>query len=70
MIASHLEKVNQAFLVLPIFADIRFAPDMCPKVKCNKEHFMKRVTSRNGEHTIETAANLGIGVNEYELIEI
>lgn len=35
-----------------------------------KEHFMKRVTSRNGEHTIETAANLGIGVNEYELIEI
>ena len=35
-----------------------------------KEHFMDRVISRNGEHTIEIAAKLGIGVKEYELIEI
>lgn len=34
------------------------------------EHFMERVTSRNGEHTIDAAAELGIGVTEYELIEI
>ena len=40
MIASYLEKVNQAFLVLPIFADIRFAPDMCPKMKCNKKEWV------------------------------
>ena len=35
-----------------------------------KEHFMERVTSRNGIHTIEAAAELGIGSREYELIEI
>lgn len=35
-----------------------------------KEHFLERVTSRNGEHTIDTAASLGIGVQEYELISI
>lgn len=35
-----------------------------------KEHFMERVTSRNGEHTIDTAAGMGIGVKEYELIEV
>lgn len=35
-----------------------------------REHFMERVTSRNGEHTIEAAAELGIGVQEYELIEV
>ena len=34
-----------------------------------KEHFMERVTSRNGIHTIEAAAELGYGTREYELIE-
>ena len=34
-----------------------------------KEHFMERVNSRNGIHTIEAAAELGIGSREYELIE-
>ena len=34
-----------------------------------KEHFMERVTSRNGIHTIEAAEALGIGVRDYELIE-
>ena len=34
------------------------------------EHFMERVTSRNGIHTIETAADLGCGTREYELIEM
>lgn len=33
-------------------------------------HFMERVTTRNGEHTIESAAAMGIGVTEYELIEL
>ena len=33
-----------------------------------KEHFLERVTSRNGEHTIDAACELGIGVIEYELI--
>ncbi len=35
-----------------------------------KEHFLERVNSRNGVHTIETAAELGFGSREYELIEI
>lgn len=35
-----------------------------------KEHFMERVNSRNGIHTIEAAANLGIGSRKYELIEL
>lgn len=35
-----------------------------------KEHFMERVNSRNGIHTIEAAANLGFGTREYELIEV
>ena len=35
-----------------------------------KEHFMERVNSRNGIHTIEAAAKLGFGTREYELIEL
>ena len=35
-----------------------------------KEHFLERVNSRNGEHTIDAAANLGFGTKEYELINI
>ena len=35
-----------------------------------KEHFMERVNSRNGIHTIEAAADLGFGSREYELIQL
>ena len=35
-----------------------------------REHFMERVTTRNGEHTIDVAAELGVGSKEYELIEL
>ncbi len=35
-----------------------------------RDHFMERVTSRNGEHTIDAAEALGIGSKEYELIEL
>lgn len=35
-----------------------------------KAHFIERVESRNGIHTIEAAAELGIGSREYELIEL
>ncbi|MBS4968166.1 MAG: DUF362 domain-containing protein [Lachnospiraceae bacterium] len=35
-----------------------------------KEHFMERVNSRNGIHTIEAAADLSFGSREYELIEL
>ncbi len=35
-----------------------------------KAHFMERVNSRNGIHTIEAAADLGYGSREYELIEL
>ena len=35
-----------------------------------KEHLIKRIESKNGIHTIEAAAELGIGSREYELIEI
>ena len=33
-------------------------------------HFMERVNSRNGLHTIEAAEKLGFGSTEYELIEV
>ena len=33
-------------------------------------HFIERVESRNGAHTIEAAVALGFGSDEYELIEI
>jgi uncharacterized Fe-S center protein len=33
-----------------------------------KSHFLKRIESRNGVHTIEAAAHLGYGSREYELI--
>lgn len=33
-------------------------------------HFIERVESRHGIHTIEAAAELGFGVREYELIEL
>ncbi len=35
-----------------------------------KEHFLERVTSRNGTHTIEASAKLGFGTKEYEFIQI
>lgn len=35
-----------------------------------KDHFMERVNSRHGIHTIEAAAELGFGTREYELITI
>lgn len=35
-----------------------------------KAHFLERVESRHGVHTIEAAAELGYGSREYELIEI
>ena len=35
-----------------------------------KAHFLERVESRNGVHTIESAAALGFGSREYELVEV
>ena len=35
-----------------------------------KEHFLERVNSRHGTHTIDAAADLGFGTKEYELINI
>jgi len=35
-----------------------------------REHFMERVNTRNGIHTIEAASELGFGTREYELIEV
>ena len=35
-----------------------------------RDHFVERVETRNGRHTIEAAAELGFGSREYELIEI
>ena len=35
-----------------------------------REHFLERVTSRRGEHTIDAASALGVGSREYELIEL
>ena len=35
-----------------------------------KAHFLERIESRNGVHTIEAAAAMGVGYREYELIEL
>lgn len=35
-----------------------------------KAHFLERVESRHGVHTIESAAALGFGSREYELVEV
>ncbi len=35
-----------------------------------RDHFLERVESRNGVHTVEAAAELGFGSREYELVEI
>ena len=33
-----------------------------------KEHLLERIESRNGVHTVEAAAQIGVGNREYELI--
>lgn len=35
-----------------------------------RDHFLERVQTRNGEHTIDAATEMGFGVKEYELISI
>ncbi len=35
-----------------------------------RDHLLERINSRKGTHTIDAAAELGIGSKEYELIEI
>lgn len=35
-----------------------------------REHFLERVESRRGTHTIDAAADLGFGSKEYELINV
>ncbi len=35
-----------------------------------KDHFIERIKSRHGVHTIEVASKLGVGTREYELVEI
>ena len=35
-----------------------------------RDHFVERVETRNGIHTIEAAADLGFGSREYEMIEV
>lgn len=35
-----------------------------------KAHFLERVESRNGTHTIDVAAELGFGTKEYDLVNI
>ncbi len=35
-----------------------------------RDHFVERIERQNGVHTIETAAELGFGTREYELINV
>lgn len=35
-----------------------------------KPHLLERIESRNGVHTVEAAAEIGVGSREYELIEL
>lgn len=35
-----------------------------------RDHLLERINSRHGTHTIDAAADLGIGTKDYELIEV
>ena len=35
-----------------------------------RDHLIERIESRNGAHTVDTAAKLGLGSQEYELIKL
>ena len=35
-----------------------------------RDHFMERVNSRHGTHTIDAAEALGIGTQAYELVKV
>ena len=35
-----------------------------------RDHFMERVNSRHGTHTIDSAETLGIGTQAYELVKV
>lgn len=35
-----------------------------------RAHMVERIESRHGVHTIETAAKIGFGSREYELVEL
>lgn len=35
-----------------------------------RDHLLERIESRNGVHTVEAAADLGVGSREYELVEL
>lgn len=35
-----------------------------------RDHLVERIKSRNGTHTIDVAAEIGVGTKEYEIIEI
>lgn len=35
-----------------------------------RDHFLERVQSRSGEHTIDMANDIGVGSKEYELVEL
>jgi hypothetical protein len=35
-----------------------------------RDHLLERIESRNGVHTVEAAAKIGVGSREYELVEM
>ena len=35
-----------------------------------RDHLLERIESRNGVHTVEAAARIGVGSREYELVEL
>lgn len=35
-----------------------------------RDHLLERIESRNGVHTVEAAAALGVGSREYTLVEV
>ena len=35
-----------------------------------RDHLLERIESRNGVHTVEAAAQIGVGSREYELTQV
>lgn len=54
----------------PVALDQAFLDFVTNSQDPGKEHFLERVNSRHGIHTIEIAAKLGLGSRQYEIVNL
>ena len=64
------KSINQRFPKDPIAIDQACLDLVYGADDPGRDHLIERIESRNGVHTIESAAALGYGMREYELVEV